>query len=384
MRYIAYYSNHFAKRSGTGIARYARELVNALSEFDESVKVVPVATWSDGDKDYINELKAGTGLRFLPTGRWITPLLWFSIEYPNLENLLDIPIDVVHANYLGYIVPTSKPYVITVHDIIPLTHPEYSKSNSAWFMEKHLKQALEKASAFICVSHATANSLIDYARRSYSADLSDRAYVVHEGIADEYFLTSDVSVDRNSCPGISHPFILAVGKISPRKNLGAIISALHKLQSTIPHHLVTVGGSGWDYKGVMQLVDSLGMSERVHFLGYVSDETLITLYNNAALFVYPSLLEGFGLPVLEAMASGCPVVTSSVSSLPEVAGNAAMLVDPLNIDEIAAVIEAICTDQMLASELRWKGKQRAAQFSWQKCARETLAIYDRIMPESTK
>jgi glycosyltransferase involved in cell wall biosynthesis len=180
---------------------------------------------------------------------------------------------------------------------------------------------------------------------------------------------------------LRQPYILAVGKISPRKNLEMVIRALDKLHSRIPHHLVTVGGDGWDFKGIKDLVATLGLADRVHSLGFVSDETLNALYAKASLFIYPSLFEGFGLPVLEAMATGCPVITSNLSSLPEVAGEAALLIDPRNLDEMASAIEAICTDSTLASALQRNGKKRAGQFSWKKCAEETALIY-RILASS--
>ena len=127
------------------------------------------------------------------------------------------------------------------------------------------------------------------------------------------------------------------------------------------------------------MVRSLGLTERVHFLGYVSDDELHALYAKATLFIYPSLLEGFGLPLLESMASGCPVITSTTSSLPEIAGNAAILVNPRDVDEVASAIEAVCKDDHLASQMKQKGSERAVQFSWVKCAQQTTLIYESLV-----
>jgi len=375
---IAFFSNQFARKNGTGVTRYARNLMKAFIELDSSFQVVPVATWSNIDKEELIAIKEDTGLRILSTGRIATRLLWTTLGVPKIEHLLDFIVDVVHSNDLGYLVATSKPYVVTVHDIGPLTNPEFFINNSFWIMQKCLKQAIKKASAFICVSHATADSLVDYVWKKYAFDLSKRVYITHEGISANFLRPPELSVfeEGGQFDFLQEPFILAVGKISPRKNLEVVIKALDKLQSSIPHYLVTVGGDGWDFHGVKSLVDSLGLSDRVHFLGYVSDEQLHALYSEATLFIYPSLFEGFGLPVLEAMASGCPVVTSNISSLPEVAGDAAFLIDPHDVDDVASAIEAVCKNQNIAAELKRKGLERASQFSWKKCAEETLAVYN--------
>ena len=380
---IAFFSNQFTRKNGTGVTRYARSLVKAFAELDSPFHIVPVATWSNMDKDKLNALKARTGLRILPTGRIATRLFWTTLGVPKIEHLLDIRVDIVHSNDLGFSVVTSKPYVITVHDIGPLTHPEYFNNNSSWIMQKNLEYAIKKAVAFICVSQTTADALVAYVQIKYLVDLSNRTYIAHEGISEEFFQPPDFSVlDLNAdFDFLRQPFILAVGKISPRKNLEVVIQALNRLQSSIPHHLVTVGGDGWDFQGVKSLVGSLGLADKVHFLGYVSDEQLHALYAKATLFISLSLFEGFGLPILEAMASSCPVITSNISSLPEIAGNAALLVDPRDVDDVAVAIETVCNDLNYADELKRKGKERASLFSWKKCAGDTLKIYDSLISE---
>lgn len=147
---------------------------------------------------------------------------------------------------------------------------------------------------------------------------------------------------------------------------------------SIPHHLVAVGASGWDMAEIYKELEGSPVRERIHFPGYVSDDQLLALYQHASVYVHPSLYEGFGLTVLEAMAAGCPVVTSNVTSLPEVAGDAALLVDPLDEEEIADAVKNICLDNQLASDLIEKGKRRSAQFSWDRCAREVATIYTSV------
>ena len=378
---IAFFSNQFAKKGGTGVARYARNLLKAFTELDTSYRIIPVSTWSDLEKEELNALKADTGLCILPTGRITTRILWTTIGFPKLEHLVDFNIDIVHVNDLGYLVATLKPYIVTIHDIGPLIHPEYFPKESYWVMQKNLAYAIKKAAAFICVSQTTAYSLMEFVQGRYSVDVSNKTYVAREGISERFLQVPDFSVlDQDEQFDFTHqPFILAVGKISPRKNIEVVIRALERLRSRIPHHLVTVGGDGWDFQGVKSLVSSLGLVDRVHFVGYVSDEQLQALYAKATLFIFPSLFEGFGLTILEAMASGCPVVTSNISSLPEVAGDAALLVDPTKIEEVASAMEAICKNEDLANELKQKGREKARQFSWKNCARETLAIYNSLI-----
>jgi glycosyltransferase involved in cell wall biosynthesis len=378
---IVFFSNHFARKSGTGITRYAWGLVGGIANQISPYKVIPVATWSDRKKEDLKSLKEKTGLRLLCTGRRLTPFLWMTVGLPKLEQLLDFPVSLVHINDVSYPIATAKPYVVTIHDIGPLTHPEYFNNDSFRLTIRGLEHGIKKASAFVCVSQVTADSLKDYVQTHYAVDLSDRTFVTYEGVSDYFFTPSDDSAfdQEPALEFLKQPFILAVGKISPRKNLEIVINALARIQSKITHHLVTVGGDGWDFENVKTLVNSLGLGDRVHFLGYVNDEMLHALYCKAALFIYPSLFEGFGLPVLEAMASGCPVVTSNVSSLPEVAGDAAVLVDPKSADDIASAIESVCLNRSLADELRRKGNERAHQFSWQRCAWETVRVYEELI-----
>ena len=158
-----------------------------------------------------------------------------------------------------------------------------------------------------------------------------------------------------------------------------IIKALAKLNKSIPHHLVLVGGSGWDMHEVATEINNQGISHRIHLTGYVSDEQLSALYQMASLYIHPSLYEGFGLTILEAMAAGCPVITSDSYSLPEVAGDAALLVDPYNVDDIAEAILSLWQDQSLKTNLVNRGLARAKQFTWDQCASRVAEIYQSVV-----
>ena len=157
------------------------------------------------------------------------------------------------------------------------------------------------------------------------------------------------------------------------------MKAFNKLKDELPNlQLITVGGNGWDYGKVKEQVKTLGLENRVHFLGYVSDDLLRLLYRKAVVFVYPSLFEGFGLTVLEAMASSCPVITSNVTSLPEVSGDAAILINPEDVDELSTSIVLVSTNKKIREQMITKGLQRAKTFTWKRAADLTFDIYKNI------
>lgn len=177
-------------------------------------------------------------------------------------------------------------------------------------------------------------------------------------------------------------FILFVGGINPLKNFGNLLRAYNKVRNIFPNKLVVVGFTRWKFSKDLELVNQLGLRNYVLFKGFVSDEEIPAFYNLADLFVFPSLYEGFGIPVLEAMACGCPVVTTKTGCTPEVAGGAALLVDPYNPDDIAEAIKKVLTEESLRKNLIEKGLKRAKQFSWEKCAKETLELFESLNNES--
>jgi len=287
------------------------------------------------------------------------------------------PIDVVHAVALGFPLSTRKPLVVTIHDMGPLMHPEFFSMDRPWLTKLSLNRALKRADAIISVSRATANDLEAYTGRR----LGDRLRIVHEGVSSRFFEEPnfDSITVLADLPGPGVPFLLAAGQISPRKNIARLIQAVAVLGDVIPHHLVLVGGCGWDSDDAQKAMRTTIVSDRIHNIGYVSDEQLHALYAAASVYVHPSLFEGFGLTVLEAMAAGCPVVTSKDGALAEVAGNDALLVDPYDVGSIAEAIQALCTDAALAERLTARGRARASDFTWERCAQQVSAIYQDVM-----
>jgi glycosyltransferase involved in cell wall biosynthesis len=184
--------------------------------------------------------------------------------------------------------------------------------------------------------------------------------------------------------GIDRPYLLYVGGINARKNIARLFEAYAQVRATHPDVILVVAGKRqWQTGEIDAAFRRFNLEDQVHFTGYVDDRDLPALYSAAELFVFPSLYEGFGLPPLEAMACGTPVVTSNASSLPEVVGDAALTVDPYDVDGLAAAIKHALTDEDLRVELRRRGVARAAQFTWQRAARETLAVYAQVLERAT-
>ena len=376
---IAYFSNQFASSNGHGIKRYARQLYAAMNEIRPDLNLMPVATWTNYGKKQKKCLEKQYGLRVLPWGRRLTPILWAFLDWPPVERWISDSVDLVHALSLGYPLATRKPYVVTVHDLGPLTHPEFFTNTHPWVMATSLKQAVSKADALICVSQATADELESYT----GGRLGSRIRVVHEGVSPEFFEPVDplCLLGVRDLPESDIPFILMSGAISPRKNISRLIRAFSRLTDVIPHHLVLTGGKGWQMKAVIKEMQQPGVEGRIHQPGYLRDDQLRALYARASLYIYPSLYEGFWSAVAGSHGVRMPgVVTSNISSLPEVVGDTAILVDPHSEDDIAAAMVAVCTDSSLARNLAVWGRARGrGGFTWVDCAREVAGVYDAVI-----
>ena len=190
----------------------------------------------------------------------------------------------------------------------------------------------------------------------------------------------DLRVELNIKYKISRQFILYVGTVELRKNIPLLIRSFHKLLTKgLKLQLVLIGIHGYGFDQILKIINELSISEDVVILGYVPNEDIIKFYNIAKLFVFPSLYEGFGLPPLEAMACGCPVITSNISSLPEIVGNAGVLMDPYDPDDLSRKMYQILINKTLQNDLQKKGLKQAKKFSWEKSAHETWKIYEKVL-----
>lgn len=292
--------------------------------------------------------------------------LWEVAYAPHVLPLLArrYRLDLLHCPLPMPLRPGAVPSVVTVLDAIPALFPAWFPPIMGLRLRRWLRRGVLAADAVITISHATAADV-----RRLFPDLPTPVYPVHLGS----FLEGIPAPVRPDQP----PYLLAVGTLEPRKNLARALEAYAMLVHRRPGvpRLVVVGGQGWGGVDLEAIIGQYGIAGNVERAGYVSDAALHALYAGAGLLVYPSLYEGFGFPVLEAMSAGCPVVTSNISSLPEIAGAAALTVDPNDPAQIAAAMEQVLSSPDLAQRLRREGRRRARAFSWERCASETAAVY---------
>lgn len=346
---------------GTGVATYYRNLIPVLKSYatDHELVTFGYSLRRLGDLTLAD--------RRFPLPPRLMDIVWNKLHRLPIERLLG-EIDVLHA--WDYIQPPTlkAKLVTTIHDLTPLKFPQYHLPSTRSAYADGLRWVKRQAAAVIVDSQATQADLVELLQIP-----QDRIHVIYLAapIQFEEFLTRhentrDTSIQQvKTKHGINTGYILAVGTQEPRKNLSRVIQAYQALTLDMP--LVIVGRPGWG-TGVRS-------TEKVRVLGLVADLDLPPLYAGASLLVYPSLYEGFGLPVLEAMAVGTPVVTSDRGSLKEVAGDAAVLVNPESVEAIAFGIN---TALKLSDELIQKGRRQAKQFSWDKTAQETLMVYEKV------
>ncbi len=270
------------------------------------------------------------------------------------------------------------PVVATIADAYPLIHPEMVSQRLRWFKNIAFKHASEWADQIITVSEHSKKDIIQYFKIP-----EERISVVYNGVNRAYF--QQISEERKEKVrekfGLNEDYFIFVGTIQPRKNLSRLIEAYLSLPSVLrqKHHLVIIGHYGWGEDNLKQKLDTLGELDTIHHLAHVSDQELYALQQSALAMVYPSLYEGFGLPILEGFASRIPVITSSTTSIPEVAGDAACYVDPLDSSDIAAKMKQLANDKLMQKEMIEKGLKKVETFSWEKCAREHLNIFTKII-----
>jgi len=279
--------------------------------------------------------------------------------------------DVLHTPIL--IVPPKKraPLVVTVFDLTFLMFPQHHLLSTRVLLGTGLRRAVRSADAFLAISESTKRDLV-----RLTGVPPERIHVTPLA-ADPLFRPSE---DNGALArhGIDRPYVLYVGTLEPRKNISVLLRAFAALEDK-EALLVLAGAKGWMYEEIFEVLGQLGLRERTRALGYVSDEDLPVLYSQAAVFVYPSLFEGFGLPVLEAMQCGTPVITTDVSSLPEVAGEAAILVSPDDAAGLARALGRVLSEPARREEMRGRSLERAARFSWRKTAEATLEVYEGVM-----
>jgi glycosyltransferase involved in cell wall biosynthesis len=369
---VAYLADLLYYRIAAGSTRYAGELIRYLGRVP-GIELLPFSLYPEyfiaamaRERNYPVSRSVASGVP-----RQLRYVLWHLAGWAGAERRIMRQADVVHTP--TFLVPprNGRPLVVTVLDLSFLRFPEYHGGWWRTLAVQGLRRAVREADALIAISSHTADDLVHM-----TGVPSCRVHVVPLA-ADPRFR----SVDDPAVPakyGIDSPFLLYVGTLEPRKNLTVLLKAFADLPEP-GLKLVLAGAKGWMYQELFQTVDRLGLGSRVIFPGFVPDADLPALLNSAVAFVYPSEYEGFGLPVLEAMSCGAPVITTDVSSLPEVAGSAALLVPPRDAVALRAALERVVASQDLRNELRAKGIEQAGKFSWSRTAEATAAVYGQVV-----
>jgi glycosyltransferase involved in cell wall biosynthesis len=356
-----------ASYRGAGLSRYIAGLIAHLPQVDASLDYVALV----GDK---RVFAVGWERRVSPwrTSEPVSRILWeqslqtWTARRAGLD-LLHVPV------YVGPALAPC-PLVVTVHDLSFYLYPELFRKGQRAYLQYFTRQTVRHAAAIVAVSENTCADIV----RILGVSLS-RVHVIPNGLDESMkpLPKEQVRAWRRS-RGLPDRFVLFVGTLEPRKNLPLLLSAYARLpQSTPP--LVIAGGKGWYYGAIDATVERLGLGERVIFPGFVPQEELAWWYNAAEVFVYPSLYEGFGWPPLEAMACGTPVIVSRSSSLPEVVGDAGMLVSPDDVQGLSEKIAELLAEPEERQAWRDKGLARAAAFSWRSTAHQTAMLYHQVL-----
>lgn len=357
-----------------GIHNYIRELVQCLPRVDPSVRFT-VFTGQIRD-----ELGAISALVRWRTSRWPTQRPWARIVWEQLVQpwaLWRADVHLLHA--LAFVSPlvTLVPVVITVHDLSFLRFPERFRPLNRVYLSLMTRLSCRRARRIIAVSQATADEVV-----RLLGIPAKRIDVVPHGVQHSRFRplpSGRVEAFRRE-KGLPAHFVLFLGTLEPRKNVATLLEAYARVATARQTgSLVIAGAKGWYYEEIFKRVEMLGLTDKVRFAGFVPDAELPLWYNAATVFVYPSLYEGFGMPLLEAMACGTPVIGSDVSCMPEVVGDAGLLVAPLDVKALADSLERLLVDGDLRDDLSQRGRAWASNYTWETAAAETVASYRRAL-----
>jgi glycosyltransferase involved in cell wall biosynthesis len=361
---------HAIGRQLTGNEVYVRSLLNGFAALDRESEFITYLSMDDAE--------SWVPSRFSVRRIAGNPFVRLGCDFA-LKLRRDCP-ELLHVQYTAPLA-CPVPVVVSVHDVSFLEHPGYFPFYRSQQLRLTVQRTIRKAARILTVSAFSRDAIA----RAYGLD-PDRIAMVHNAAAPWFHQVRHEAAlaQVRERFGMSAPFILSVGDLQPRKNHIGLIEAFTRLvraQPHLPHQLVLAGKETWFARRVHEKARHSGVGDRIRFLGFVSDDDLLQLYNACEVFSFPSFYEGFGLPVLEAMACGAAVCCSNTSAIPEVADGAALLFDPHNADEIARAMLDLIQLPELRSRMQRLGQQRASHFSWQKTAQETLRVYYEVVEQ---
>jgi glycosyltransferase involved in cell wall biosynthesis len=368
------YTAGIAARSGSG--RYARHLIPALAALNNPHHYTLFSQIRPSDDPRLPTGEAFR-LRVAPLGESFSTAVWQRARLPLPADLFTGRADPWHG--LDFTLPPSlrSSAIVTIPDLAFLSQPESIEPARAAFLRRAVAKAVSQAEAIITLSEHVRRELLE--RLSIQAP---RVHVVAPGVSAAFQRVTEtmlLEATRHKFE-LQSPFILHVGTLEPRKNLIRLAQAFDKIRRdrSGPRMLVLAGENGWRYEEVYEVVNRLGLQHEVRFLGHVSDLELVLLYSLADVVAQPSLYEGFGFALLEAMACGAPVVCSNAGALPEVAGDAALLVTPTDTDALGTMLLRLLRNPQLRALLSKKGQAQATRFSWEACAQAHLKLYEAV------
>ena len=360
----------------TGVGNYTYYLIKELSKIYDKRDVYLINYMDDEIFTDVNKITIKAPFKNISKNSYYFWHIYLQLKFKKNNFNLDI----IHSpeNASLFVKLKHQKKIITVLDIIAYQFPESVTLITRLRYKLLLSRTLKTADKIITISNSTKKDLISY------FNVPEEKIKVILLAADEKFkiLNNEKINEVKQKYNLNFPFILYVGNLAKHKNIPMLIEAFYKIKKKgIQNKLVIAGEKGWKYKEIFETIDKLNLQNDVIFTGYVLDEDLPALYNAADLFVYPSLYEGFGLPPLESMACGTPVITSNTSSLPEVVGDAGIMVDPYDVDRLADAMHKVLSNDGLREDKIKKGLERAKMFSWDKTARETLEVYEEVYNE---
>ena len=365
-----------AVRQGAGIGRYTRELVRALAELDRSHDYVLFAA-AGGQRPADTDWPPNFQMRSVPLSDRALAILWHRLRLPLWVELVTGAVDIFHSP--DFVLPPVRraKTLVTVHDLSFIRYPQCADANLRVYLNKVVPRSVHRANLVLADSQSTKDDLVELLGVA-----PDRIEVVYPGVEKRFRPIEDQALLEKVRKRYDLPprFILGLGTLQPRKNFTRLIEAFASLQvcKFASLHLVIAGGKGWLYEEIFATVEQLSLKKKVVFPGFVADEDLPALYNLADLFVFPSLYEGFGLPPLEALACGTPVITSDASSLPEVVGEAGPMVEATDVEALAEAMKRVLEDDALRERMIAKGMKQARKFTWEQAAAKLLNLYEAI------